>query len=232
MNLGENIYRLRTEKNMSQGDLADALEVSRQSVSKWENNNAVPDLDKLVKMAELFGITLDQLVKGEPPKESAQQNTATDVKAAPSTQRIVGIILLCFGLLFFLLLFWGASFSAILSYLLVASPIITCGIICLRAKQHAALYCLLAVYLYLWIPAGIFSPNYLRYNAARVLQVFHILLGFGLIYRSWYLYRHERFFQDVRKAAAYFLFLALSILITYICFHFPGLLPTPGLLRG
>ena len=36
MNLGENIYRLRTEKNMSQGDLADALEVSRQSVSKWE----------------------------------------------------------------------------------------------------------------------------------------------------------------------------------------------------
>ena len=35
MNLGENIYRFRTEKNMSQGDLADALEVSRQSVSKW-----------------------------------------------------------------------------------------------------------------------------------------------------------------------------------------------------
>ena len=47
MNLGENIYRLRAEKNMSQGDLADALEVSRQSVSKWENNSATPELDKL-----------------------------------------------------------------------------------------------------------------------------------------------------------------------------------------
>ena len=36
MNLGETIYRLRTERNMSQGDLAEALEVSRQSISKWE----------------------------------------------------------------------------------------------------------------------------------------------------------------------------------------------------
>ena len=54
MNLGESIYRLRTERNLSQGDLADALEVSRQSVSKWENNSAVPELEKLIKMAQVF----------------------------------------------------------------------------------------------------------------------------------------------------------------------------------
>ena len=64
MSLGETIYALRMEKNMSQGDLADALEVSRQSVSKWENNSAVPELDKLVKMAHIFGITLDEMVWG------------------------------------------------------------------------------------------------------------------------------------------------------------------------
>ncbi len=64
MNLGENIYKFRTGKNMSQGDLAEQLEVSRQSVSKWENNSAVPELDKLLKMAELFGITIDELVTG------------------------------------------------------------------------------------------------------------------------------------------------------------------------
>lgn len=62
MNLGENIYHHRTGKNMSQGDLAAALDVSRQSVSKWENNIAVPELEKLVRMCELFGITLDELV--------------------------------------------------------------------------------------------------------------------------------------------------------------------------
>lgn len=79
MNLGENIYRLRTEKNMSQGDLADALEVSRQSVSKWENNSAVPELDKLVKMAELFGVSLDELVSGrrEMPTSTPASNLFT-----------------------------------------------------------------------------------------------------------------------------------------------------------
>lgn len=72
MNLGENIYRLRTQRNMSQGDFADAMEVSRQSVSKWENNSAVPELDKLVKMAEVFGITLDELVTGVIAEKSSK----------------------------------------------------------------------------------------------------------------------------------------------------------------
>ena len=72
MSLSENIYRLRTEKNMSQLDLADALEVSRQSVSKWETGTAVPELDKLIKLAELFEISLDELVgRGEQKAESA-----------------------------------------------------------------------------------------------------------------------------------------------------------------
>ena len=64
MNLGESIYRLRSEKNMSQGDLADALEVSRQSVSKWENNAATPELEQLMNLSELFAVTLDELVTG------------------------------------------------------------------------------------------------------------------------------------------------------------------------
>ena len=70
MTLGERIYKLRTEKEMSQGDLADALEVSRQSISKWETNGSVPELDKLVKLSEIFGISLDELVTG---KETEQQ---------------------------------------------------------------------------------------------------------------------------------------------------------------
>ena len=68
MNLGENIYHLRTGRNLSQGDLADALDVSRQSVSKWENNSATPELEKLIKIngktatvvgvEELYGATV------------------------------------------------------------------------------------------------------------------------------------------------------------------------------
>ena len=65
MNLGEKIYQYRSAKNLSQGDLADMLEVSRQSVSKWENGAATPDLDKIIKLSEIFGVTIDELVKGE-----------------------------------------------------------------------------------------------------------------------------------------------------------------------
>ena len=68
MALHENIYRLRAARNMSQGDLAEALDVSRQSISKWENGTAVPELDRLIKMSQLFGLTLDQLVGDEPPQ--------------------------------------------------------------------------------------------------------------------------------------------------------------------
>ena len=101
MNLGETIYRLRAKAGMSQDALAGALDVSRQSVSKWENNSAVPELEKLIKMSELFGVTLDELVGRDAP-------TPPPPAAAPaqnhSTRKTVGIILLCFGLLATLLL--------------------------------------------------------------------------------------------------------------------------------
>ena len=46
MTLGENIARLRTQKDWSQGDLADALGISRQSISKWETDTSIPELEK------------------------------------------------------------------------------------------------------------------------------------------------------------------------------------------
>ena len=56
MTLGENIARLRTQKDWSQGDLADALGISRQSISKWETDTSIPELEKLIKLSELFGV--------------------------------------------------------------------------------------------------------------------------------------------------------------------------------
>ena len=67
MDLGTTITRLRTQRGLSQGDLAEALEVSRRSVSKWETNASTPDLDKLVKLSRFFGVTLDELVTGDTP---------------------------------------------------------------------------------------------------------------------------------------------------------------------
>ena len=83
MKLGNNIYLLRTRKGLSQGDLADALDVSRQSVSKWETGGATPDLDKLLALCDLFGVTLDELVRGE-VAEAPTTPVAEEICNAPS----------------------------------------------------------------------------------------------------------------------------------------------------
>ena len=86
MTLGQNIARMRAQKGISQGELADALDVSRQSVSKWETDASIPELDKLVRLAELFAVTLDELVKGETPQapapEHGRSGAETDAPAA------------------------------------------------------------------------------------------------------------------------------------------------------
>lgn len=62
MEFGNKLYEMRKEKGLSQEELASRLEVTRQTVSKWELGDATPDLDKLVLLAELFEISLDELV--------------------------------------------------------------------------------------------------------------------------------------------------------------------------
>lgn len=63
MTLGEKIYKLRTEQGLSQETLGEKLGVSRQSVSKWETDQSVPELDKVVAISEVFGVSTDYLLK-------------------------------------------------------------------------------------------------------------------------------------------------------------------------
>ncbi len=63
--LAQQIRVLRTANNLSQDELADKLYISRQAVSKWENGEATPDIDKLVQLAEI----LDYLVLGKEPEK-------------------------------------------------------------------------------------------------------------------------------------------------------------------
>ena len=86
MTLGENIARLRTQKDWSQGDLADALGISRQSISKWETDTSIPELEKLIKLSELFGVTLDQLVHGEDAPETESVPAPSAPQAAPERE--------------------------------------------------------------------------------------------------------------------------------------------------
>ena len=65
MSIGERLYNLRKERNMSQEDLANELGVSRQTVSKWETGESTPDFDKIIPICDFFGITSDELISGK-----------------------------------------------------------------------------------------------------------------------------------------------------------------------
>ena len=67
MTLGQRIQDHRTRLGLSQEGLGDKLGVSRQAVSKWEADGAVPDTDKLIALSRLFGITLNELLQVEEP---------------------------------------------------------------------------------------------------------------------------------------------------------------------
>lgn len=65
MILADKIINLRKKSGMSQEDLAGKLNVSRQSVSKWESAQSIPDLDKIIQMSSIFGVSTDFLLKDE-----------------------------------------------------------------------------------------------------------------------------------------------------------------------
>lgn len=74
MNIGEKLYELRKGKNLSQEEVAEKLNVTRQTVSKWETNQSSPDFDKILPICELFEISTEELITGKKPKEKNNEN--------------------------------------------------------------------------------------------------------------------------------------------------------------
>lgn len=75
--LGEKIAQLRKQRGWSQEDLASHLDVSRQSVSKWESNQSLPDIERIKKLSSLFQITIDELLNEEDQPQSFEQNKSS-----------------------------------------------------------------------------------------------------------------------------------------------------------
>ena len=81
----ENIVRLRKINQMTQEDIAEAVGVSRQAVAKWESGETIPDLEKCKLLAELFGVSLDDLANYEP-----EDNMGLDVP--PKGKHLFGMV--------------------------------------------------------------------------------------------------------------------------------------------
>lgn len=106
MEFNNRLYQLRKQKGFSQEELASRLNVSRQTVSKWEVGDSTPDMEKLAAISDLFDVSLDLLIMGkEPPTPTAApaKSELADVinekvltpdnkKKAKSALKIAGII--------------------------------------------------------------------------------------------------------------------------------------------
>ena len=90
MILADKIMELRKKKGWSQEQLGEQLEISRQSVSKWESGASIPDLDKIVKMSHIFSVSTDYLLKDE--LESPQEGTQTDTASEQEPENGCGAL--------------------------------------------------------------------------------------------------------------------------------------------
>lgn len=190
--LGQRIMAYRTKAHLSQDSLAELLEVSRQSVSKWETDASVPELGKLVRLCQVFGVSLDELVKGEttaaaPEPQMTNIVPSQDMVTMAETlrshrQKIAGIVLLTVGGIACLLQF---------GLILLVWPLLTLGLLCLVTKRVTGL----GVGWLLWL--AVVAMCY-GFTSVNLLMVFHR-------------YAYEAL--TVQLMIAWFLWLALIALV-------------------
>ena len=98
--LSEKLYKLRKNSGLSQEQLAEKLNVSRQAISKWESGTAVPESEKLVTISTYFGVSVDYLLKDEEEKL-----IGTDSSVEEKPKMIAGIIICIAGIISMII--WG-----------------------------------------------------------------------------------------------------------------------------
>ena len=236
MKLHEKIYTLRTEKKLSQGDLAELLDVSRQSVSKWETGASVPDLDKLIKMSDLFGVTLDALVREEMAKmpqneENSDENDQKSEEKEKKTENgmlaktvfsarvIIGIILLCAAFIVFLAFAFDERSFEGLGW--ACAVLIVCAI-CFTVRKSTLYWCAWAVALDLLglLLGGVWGAPYYPCELFAVFGMMFIL--------TLYYVRKLYFFPTQKQKLLFFgawvvLFILPGVLVFLIMFQFANI---------
>lgn len=120
IDIGSKIKTLRLSKSMTQEQLAKALHVSAQAVSKWENGKSYPDIHSLLLLSALFDVSLDQLIKGD-LETMKQEVNAADVKAMNRDAIIYSVLLAATIILPVPLLKWFGLYGLIPELLLWGS---------------------------------------------------------------------------------------------------------------
>lgn len=198
-NVARNITALRKKNNMTQADLAEQLNYSDKSISKWERGDGLPDIFVLTRIAELFGVTLNDLVSSE------QADAEQSVEAANSldafyprrtliTALCVGLVWFIATLVFFLLNVFLPDAKGLWLSFIYALPVSSIILVVFTHMWWKNVARCLSVSSLVWmltlcvqLTATLISDNvrnmWLIYFAAAAFQILVVL---------WYLYRYIR----------------------------------------
>lgn len=128
MNLGQRLLELRKKQQLSQEEVAEKLDVTRQTISKWETGQSTPDFDKILPLCELYGITSDELLKGTKKKVNENICLEDDIKLIKKKKASgigIGILLYFIGLSWVMISIPVLQFNPIVSS---AIFLLICGI--------------------------------------------------------------------------------------------------------
>lgn len=140
--IGQRISELRKNSSFSQEYVAEKLNVSRQAVSKWEQDLSAPDTYNLIALAELFDVSVEYLATGKlrdttpPPSPSPSAPTQ---RSGITVRQILGLIFVAVGLLAGIL---GLVLNDMELLLIFAAYLIILGIVCIAVKKYFGIYLL------------------------------------------------------------------------------------------
>lgn len=133
MNLGNRIKEEREKLNLSQDELAEKMDISRQAISKWETGNSYPDIEKILKLSDIFNLSLDELVKGD---KAFQENLIKEGRTGISGLAILGYVTVALGVI---VCIWGGAENSVnlmnsdfMSFLVGGLVLITLGLVPIR----------------------------------------------------------------------------------------------------
>lgn len=139
MSLGTNLQFLRKRQNLTQEEFAEKLDVSRQTVSKWESDLSYPEMEKLLQLCDQFGCDLDTLTRGSAPDSLAEDSAGYDREMNTFTWAIcVGVALTLVGIAVASLML-GRGMNEILAMMaLLAFMVVAAAIFILYSLRHGA----------------------------------------------------------------------------------------------
>lgn len=182
---GEYLKQLRSEKGLSQEQLAEKIGLSRQSISKWEQGLSTPDVDNFVKLAEIYNVPIESLLKGEPIENNdsaqtqAEASNQTDTKEKPAKKKrgwlfpsypVIAVIdYALIGILF------GGRGWAIGWIVLLTIPLFYTGIIAFE-KKKPIIFCYPVLVLIIFLLSGfLFSLWHPMWIVFLTIPIFYIV---------------------------------------------------------